>query len=231
MKGYSRRACAYFEARAIDRQLAWDCGVRETDGAIVWPTVDADGNPAPRRRKLAAGPGPKVRGPYGKTVGVWWPLGRPEPPVRGDVLICEGESDPMAAVSVLQESDHVYVCSGKASVKTLAAELTGLGVSVAALGFDGDTAGALSAGRHAQALVAEGIGVRILSVPDGEDLASVLGALDDPRAWLLLALAQARPVGLETAALVAENRWLRRRCVDLLLDTYPGVAGVLGVTN
>lgn len=216
MSSFSAQATGYFTARAISPRLAWECGVREQAGAIVWPTVDADGRPSPRRRRLGEGPGPKVRGLAGRTLGVWWPLGRPER-ADGDVLICEGESDAMAAASLLAPSDRVSVASGHVRAAVLARELQEVGATVAALAFDGDIAGGQSADRLAQALVAEGIGARILAVPYEHDLASVLAGIptpdgqwpQDPLAWLREALLRARPVGLQVAALVAENRWLR----------------------
>lgn len=218
MSSFSAAATAYFAAHAIDPRTAWECGVREDAGDIVWPTVDADGRYSPRRRRLSDGPGPKVRGLAGRSLGVWWPLGRPER-IEGDVLICEGESDAMAAASLVGPSDRLSVAAGKAATGVLVAELHELGATVAALAFDGDIAGGQSAERIANALVAEGVAARILTVPFGHDLADVLAGIptpdgpwpDKPKRWLRDALLNARPVGLEVAALVAENRWLRRQ--------------------
>lgn len=211
---FSARALRYFELRAIDPVMAHGCGVREFNDKICWPTPDADGMLNPRYRRLGDGPGPKVRGARGRTVGVWWPLGPPKLK-NVDTLICEGESDAMAAASVLGHSNRTSVATGKASLSVLAAELQNSAISVVALAFDGDIAGGQSADRIATALVKLGIGARILAIPHGEDLASVLGGEDDPLAWLELALAKARPVGIETAALVAENNWLRAELVAL----------------
>lgn len=213
---FSAQAIAYFTGHAIDPRLAWECGVRENDGDIVWPTVDADGRRSPRRRRLADGPGPKVRGRRHRTLGVWWPLGRPER-ADGDALLCEGESDAMAAASILGPSDGVSVASAKARTEVVVAELLAVGATVAALAFDGDIAGGESADRLARELVANGIGARILAVPYDQDLASVLAGVptpdgpwpQDPLAWLREALLRARPVGLELAAVIAERDWLR----------------------
>lgn len=214
-------AAAYLTARGIDRRLAWKCGVRADADAIVWPTVDADGKPSPRRRRLTDGPGPKVRGDAGRTLGVWWPAGRPDR-VTGDVLICEGESDAMAALSALHgRPEHVDVASVPGCgfpVRVLTRELQGVGATVVALAFDGDIAGAMTSDRVADALVAEGIGTRIFPIGHGEDLASTLGALADPGGWLVAQLVQARSVGLQIAALIAENRYLREVHAQLQLD-------------
>lgn len=220
MIGFSEAGAAYLTARGIDMQIAWDCGVREASSAIVWPTRDADGRLSPRRRRLAEGPGPKVRGMSGRTLGVWWPLGRPTDAHLADVMVCEGESDALSALSALAGADDAFVRvasipGASFPARVLADELLVVGARVAALAFDGDLAGATSADRIAAELVAEGIGARILAVPHGEDLASVLGGSENARAWLSMALLEARPVGLAEAALVAENRWLRRKCLDL----------------
>lgn len=221
MSSFSATATAYFAGHAIDPRLAWECGVREYAGAVVWPTVDADGRYSPRRRRLEEGPGPKVRGLKGRPLGVWWPLGRPER-VEGDVLICEGESDAMAAASLLNSSNGTSVASGHVRSEVLASELHDIGATVAALGFDGDIAGGASADRLALELVAQGIGARIVAIPYGQDLASTLAGIptpdglwpQDPLAWLTEALLRARPVGLELAALVAERDWLRQQLLS-----------------
>lgn len=220
MSSFTQRGTDYLRARAIDDRLAYECGVREDNGAIVWPTVDAAGKLSPRRRRLGEGGGPKVRGLAGRTLGVWWPLGRPER-IEGDLLICEGESDAMAAVSALGAWAALSVASITGTgfrTSVLVAELLDIHATVAALAFDGDMAGGLAGDRIAWALIAEGIGTRILAIPSDEDLASVLGGEAEPRAWLAMALLEARPVGLETAALIAENRWLRRQLIQQAKD-------------
>lgn len=217
---FSRRATSYLTVRGIDLRLAWDCGVRERDGAIIWPTVDAEGKASPRRRRLGEGPGPKVRGMKGRSLGVWWPLGRPTDAHLVDVMVCEGESDALSALSTLAGAHDSFVRVASVPgasfpARVLASELRSVGARVAALAFDGDLAGATSADRIAAELVAEGIGARILAVPHGEDLASTLGGSENAREWLARALLEARPVGVREAALVAETVWLRRRCLEL----------------
>lgn len=219
---FSPSALGYFADHAIDSHLAWHRGVREHRGDIVWPTVDADGLSSPRRRRLADGPGPKVRGLAGRSLGVWWPLGRPLSVGNGDVVVCEGESDAMAAASLLNGSTAVYVASGHVRPAVLAAELRDVGASVAALAFDGDMAGGQTADRLAAELVAQGIGARIVEVPFGHDLASVLAGIPTPDGpwpadgaeWFHRALVGARSVGLEVAALVAERDWLRAQLLQ-----------------
>ncbi len=223
MTPFSDVVTRYLTLRAIDPVVAWDVGVRERNGTITWPTTDADGEPSPRWRRIGDPRGPKTRGARGRTLGVWWPRGRPAL-THGDtdVLVCEGESDALAAVCALGDDPVAVASIPGASFpgNRLVDQLHAAGASVAALAFDGDMAGALSADRIAGALVAEGIGARILPIPHGEDLASVLGALEgaERRPWLAHALVTARPVGIGVAALVAENRWLRANWAQVMRE-------------
>lgn len=235
MPSFSPRALAYFRCRAIDPAVAFACGVRERGGCIVFPARDADGKPSERFRRLAEGSGPKTRGRAGRTLGVWWPAGTPTAGVRvdQDVLVCEGESDALAAVTALGPQDRVLIASlpgASFPTRVLIAEMRRVGAKVAALAFDGDCAGGMNSDRLAWALVEQGVGARILAVPFGEDLASTLaGCGERGRAWLGEALIRARPVGLVEAALVAENRWLRARLLLGLgtVDPCNGVGNVV----
>jgi DNA primase len=212
---FSLRARRYFANHAISPRVAWDCGVREGTGGLLWPTVDAHGQSAPRLRRWGDVK-PKVVGIKGRTLGVWWPLGSPVEP--HDVLVCEGESDALAAVSALAGDARVCVASlpgASFPARRLATELQRVGASVVALGFDGDLAGGAATERIALNLATHGIGSRVLAVPFDNDLAGVLAAEPNPGRWLRKALLAAEPRHLEMAALIAENRWLRERCLDL----------------
>lgn len=212
---FSLRAHRYFAVRAINAQLAWDCGVRERNGAIVWPTVDAQGLLSPRSRRLDEGSGPKVRGEYGRTLGVWWPKGRPTAP--HDILVCEGESDGLAALTALTGGRTAVATIPGASFPALRllTELQHAGANVVALAFDGDLAGGQATERIVATLAVNGIGARVIAIPDDQDLASILGAEPNPARWLRKALLAAEPRSVEMAALVAENRWLRDTCLHL----------------
>ena len=74
MTAFSETAVGYLRERGIVPDVAARVGVREEAGAIVWPTVDGEGRPSPRRRILT-GDGPKVRGEAGRSLAPWWPLG------------------------------------------------------------------------------------------------------------------------------------------------------------
>lgn len=207
---FSAAGAAYFKVRGIDPEMASRCGVREENGAIVWPTVDADGAPALRRRSLNGGP--KVRGPAGATLGVWWPTGPPDP--GRVVLVAEGESDALAALSALardeQEAeariarDAVTVASVPGTgfpADRLVRALCDAGAPEAILALDGDAAGRAATAKMTRALIAAGLRVRALQLADGEDLASTLAVQDQPAAWLGRAILDAEPA----TAIVAER--------------------------
>lgn len=230
MSPFSFGAENYLSARGINLKLARECGVHEEKGAIIWPTVDVNGCYWPRRRKLG-GSGAKCRPVYpGRSPGCWWPMGQPRR-IAGDVLVCEGESDAMAAASALAASDGppVDVCSITGCgfpIETLVNEMLAVHATVACLAFDGDqrkppefkpTASEYAISRFSAALVKAGVGVRLLDIPSGYDLANVLGGIvepdgvwpSNPPMWLRRALIEARGVGLTQAALIRERDWLR----------------------
>jgi hypothetical protein len=186
--GWSSVALAYFADHAIDPAIAADLGVTEQAGAIVFPTLDPEGKPAPRRRFLR-GDGPKVLGPKDVDLAAWWPTG----PSGGRVLVGESESDTLAAISVLRSVDDrdaaaaslaaldgvVSAPSTGFPVERLRDALLKAGVSEAILAFDADDAGRRYTQRVAEALTTAGISAASLVLPDGEDLASVLAATND----------------------------------------------------
>lgn len=154
---FTPAALAYLRTRGIDPDLAARYGVREDRGAIVWPTVDADGKPSPRRRALH-GAGPKVLAVAGSSLGISWLAGRPST-VASAVLVTEGESDALSALTALAmvEPDahgpaalaHRYLSGGAvASIPgtscpagRLVDELAGVGARECVLAFDCDPAG------------------------------------------------------------------------------------------
>ena len=214
------------KARGIDPVIAERCGVREENGAIVWPTLDPDGKPSPRRRSLN-GAGPKVRGAAGGKLAAWWPMGRPGS--VDAVLICEGESDALAALTAFATSDAddrgpafaVTSVPGTGFPRErLAAELRDVGASEAILAYDGDMAGRKAAERVADALAGAGINARALSLADGEDLASTLADEPDPGPWLSDAIRTAQRA--ETAPPTADGSGadgsLEQRLTDARVD-------------
>jgi hypothetical protein len=194
---WSDAARTYFDEHAIDAAFAADLGVREDAGAIVFPTVDASGEPAPRRRLLAID-GPKLLGQKGSSLALWWLAGR-----AGDrVLVCEGESDALAVESIRNAAavgdgaaayvrsaiDAVCAAPGVGySADKLAKALRAARTREAVLAFDGDESGRRYTKKVAEALAAVDIVCVVVPIPDGEDLASLLAASND-RVGLLVDL-------------------------------------------
>lgn len=188
---WSKAALGYFTAHAIDAQVALDLGLTEDRSAVVFPTLDADGSPAPRRRLLGSNRA-KMLGPKGVRLAVWWPIGRPKGQRR--ILVCEGEADAVGVLSVLRCShkedaaasyarnrlDGVCAVPGTPyPASRLVADLRAAGASEAVLAFDADDAGLRYREQVIEALNGTGIAVTVVSLPDGEDLASVLAAAGD----------------------------------------------------
>src|SRR4029077_5135740 len=93
---FTAAAFRYFAAHGIDPSLAASLGVRERSCALVFPCCDANGA-FERVRPLGDGPA-KVRQPRGRALCCWWPAGRDD---RAAVLVCEGESDALAALTAM----------------------------------------------------------------------------------------------------------------------------------
>src|SRR5688500_17530556 len=94
-------AAQYFAEHAIDSELAAQLGVSEDGDAIAFTYTTPDGMTFARRRSLN-GSSAKVLQPGSVPLTAWWPRGRPEDEPM--VLVCEGESDALAALSALRHS-------------------------------------------------------------------------------------------------------------------------------
>ncbi len=197
---WSQPALDYFEKRAIDPELAAELGVREAAGAIVFPVSRSDGSTFERRRSLNGG-APKVTQPKGQSLCPWWPAGRPD--ASELVLVCEGESDGLAALSALP---HTPLMAGLRDLPVLAIpgtgypaallaqELSDLGVRQALLATDADDAGRRFAERASTELRSAGVQPAVVDLPDGSDLAGQLAQLGSPAdrgEWLANALVDA----------------------------------------
>jgi hypothetical protein len=196
--GYSAAALAYFAAHAIDPAVAAEVGVTEAGEGIVYPYRDGDGTY--ERRRSLNGAGAKTLQPSGRPLACWWPGAR-----SGEVvLVCEGESDALAALSAINDAGNLHpaaeallrelvvvaVPGASFPAARLADELQG--VARAILAPDGDEAGARFADRAADALRAAGITSARLPVADG-DLSDYLAAAEDRADALAQAVADAEP--------------------------------------
>lgn len=150
-------ALRYLKDRGIDPELAADLGVTWDRTAIHYPHG--------RTRNL--GDGPKMTQPPGAPLDVWWPWGRPTNPTRS-VLVCEGESDALAALSAGCPMPVVSIPGTGFPVKRLARELTG--VRLVYLAADADEAGDQLIEKAREA----GLRVLPIKLDPGQDLADAL---------------------------------------------------------
>ena len=91
----------YFQSRAIDPRIAFEAGVRpgRNTNELAFPNG--------RRRVLDAG---RVLQAKGKPLEVWWLMDRQ--PDAKTVLVCEGESDSLAALTALAKAPGVSGLNG-----------------------------------------------------------------------------------------------------------------------
>jgi len=128
-------------------------------GELVFPYRTPDGAGFTRLRSLNGGSA-KVKQPPERSLALWWPLRRP----RGAeaVLVCEGESDALAALEPLSESrfaslELVALPGTGFPAKRLAEQLVAVGTRDAFLALDADEAGRRYAEKAASALREAGI--------------------------------------------------------------------------
>lgn len=205
-------ALAYFETHAIRPAVALGAGVSERAGCLVYPYRDDEGT-YERSRSLSQADG-KTQQPRGRALGCWWPMGRPERATS--VLVCEGESDALAAASaldgdvahpianeILQGLAVIGVPGASFPTNRLVTELRSVDARRVILAADGDEAGDGLASRTTAALAADDIEVSRLSLSRGSDLADHLAAAGAARTWLAEAIADAQEPQVEVPDAVA----------------------------
>jgi hypothetical protein len=158
----------WLKRHAIDPLVLAQVGVTERGGRLILPNG---------RSTALNGYGAKVNQPAGVPLAVWWPTGEPE--TGETVLVCEGESDALAALStiVLSEIQHqgsdadplaritVAAVPGTGyPASRLAEDLIGVGVAI--LAFDGDQAGYNARDKAAAALQETGIMAHDFALPE-----------------------------------------------------------------
>jgi DNA primase len=121
------------------------------------------------------------------------------------VLLCEGESDALAALEPLSDSDfaalEVVAIPGTGfPIKRLVEQLIEAGVGEVFLALDGDEAGRSYSDRASATLREAGIRSIVVELEDGTDLADNLVRADDRSAWIQNALADAVAAADESAA-------------------------------
>ncbi len=202
---FSQVARDYFAAHAIDPEVAAAFGVREEAGHLRYPYSAADGSRYYRERPLSGAGQVKAKQPRGQPLELWCPLG----PLRNEaVIVCEGESDALAAIEPLSESRYsellIVAIPGTGFPPTrLANRLAQAGVREVFLALDGDDAGRSYSVRAVEALDAAGIAAIRLELGDGTDLADNLARAEDRAAWIENALADA-----EASAATLGSRWI-----------------------
>jgi hypothetical protein len=189
--GWSTGAVAFFRSRAISPEVAVECGVTESDGALHYPNVSEDGTPFWRERPLR---GRGTRQPRGVPLVAWWPGGKS--PRAISAMVTEGESDALAALTAIRASRSRTV-KGVAVVSVpgtgfgadkLVKHLAACGIESVWLAFDADDAGQAASEKAARALAHRHIRGREIRFPPGMDLAECLAKSDDPARWLESAL-------------------------------------------
>ncbi len=212
----------YFRSHAIDAAVATTVGVRQEGDSIVFPYVAEDGSRFERRRSLNGGP--KVRQPKGAPLTLWQP--RPATNDQTIALVCEGESDAVAALSALRVAPFddlrelpVYAIPGTGMPAERAVDaLTQTGITQAWLAFDADDAGRRYFDKIAPLLLSRGIKVFCVFLPEGQDLADLLATVParERGEWIADALLEASAVDDEFSAggiLTAIETYIRRYVV------------------
>lgn len=209
MSTFSQSTRDYLDAHAIDPALAATVGVHERAGQLRFPNVAPDGSIYHRERSLNGGP--KVTQPKGQPLDLWWPLGRRDTEAA---IICEGESDALAALEPLSKSrfaalEVASVPGTGYMVERLVEQLAEAGTREVFLAFDGDTAGRAYTAKAEAALRDAGIRSIVVDLEDGTDLADNLVRAADRTRWIENALADAEatvdetessPAGLEPSS-------------------------------
>lgn len=210
---WSDAALAFFGTRAISPEVATAAEVKENGSGLVYP----HGRYRPYSGHTLSKQGVRSL--------PWWVSGRPES--AESVLICEGETDGLAAVSALKETPEapgfrglpVLSIPGVSSVppNAIASNLRKYGTSEAFIGYDSDEAGKRASRELADALAKARITPR-RAEPPAKDLAAWLANGAGPEDLAnLLADAPTIDTGPPSFADVAtaEVEWLWRNRIPL----------------
>lgn len=181
-RSWSPPALNYFASHAIDPSFAARAGVAERGASLVFTVTTERGSFQRTRRLNGRGPA-KVLQPRGQSLEVWWPLHRPM--YAPTVLLVEGESDALAALSALAATPVRQLAGFEVGalpgtgfpLGRVVEELRGMEARFAYLAFDADDAGRKLTRRLRLALDQVGVRTAQLAIPDGGDLSDVLAAV------------------------------------------------------
>lgn len=191
---YSPTPLQLFRDKGISPGLAFSLGVREEGDDLVYTATG-------RRRSLNGG-GRKHRQPRGVPLEPWTLISAD----NGSMIICEGETDALAAATALGtmppvEGGDPGILSVPGTGCTTARVIDAIreaGVHAPYIAVDNDEAGNKFAIRLAQALADAGMTYARLELPPGADLAEVLAGAGDPgRALAGVLRAATRMAGTE----------------------------------
>ena len=211
---FGQAALDYFSAHGIDPEIADALGIEGTDKGISIPYRDHMGPITYRRRRDFAAR--RTFQPVGQSLEIWTPVAD-----NGVLLVCEGESDCMAAISAMYEiaGDALadpdeddpreilwrrpdlppplqgvvpIALPGAGACHTQVADLAAELVADCVVVLDGDDAGRKAAAKlKAKIDAKDNISATTIGLPDGQDLADVLAAADDPTTALAELVAEA----------------------------------------
>jgi hypothetical protein len=200
---WSAAVLDYFASRAIAPDVATELGVRENRGELEFPYPNGSAEQFSRTRSLN-GAGPKVSQPRGTRLCPWHPV--PNGKTR-EMLVTEGESDALAALSALRQAPlkdlrglRVAGVPGTGCpAERVVEHLVDANCRQAWLALDADKAGRHFTQALIPELVAVGIKPFVVELPDGCDLADCLAAEEegDRGEWIASALVDAEAAGVE----------------------------------
>jgi Protein of unknown function (DUF3631)/Toprim-like len=207
---FNDAAIAYFASHAIDPKIAAQVGVGFRWGELTYPYGGNDTDPYVRARDLVNG---KTIQPKGTKLEPWLPVGA----TGAFLLVCEGESDCLAAITALYEiidrsedgeaiAPELYprddlpqplkgavpvALPGAGACHDLIVSRAGDRAGGMTIAFDGDPAGRNAAEKLRRNAEEMRIDASVVDLPDGRDLADVLAAADDPITALAELVAEA----------------------------------------
>lgn len=214
----------YLADHAIDPDIARKYGVELTGTRLRFPIVTRDGERFIRTRDV---PSRKVLQPKGIRPAPWWPAGHHPAEFA---LICEGEADTLAALSVIElipalASLAVVALPGALIAHPLLLDdLKAHGVRAVYLALDADDTGRKGTGKLGALLTEAGIACLAVELPEGWDLSDLLTDSDDRTATFLKAISGAEifipptPSSARKKPATGPRRHLHRDDLDRALD-------------